>query len=186
MSFELAIQGLLPLIVFAVVDIFASMNTAIAAAMAMGVIEVVWGWYRYGVVDQITWISLFLIVAMGLISIRMKDARLFKFQPVAMSLVFAGTLAWFQWYGDPLLLQMMPRVVKLMPADQAWMATDELMLKRMGRLDLYLIGAFVAHSVLVSWTALRKSTGYWLVSRAMGFYLFAGMALVVNFILPLK
>jgi intracellular septation protein A len=186
MSFELALQGLLPLIVFAIVDIFASLNVAIAAAIAVACLEALWCWYRYGEVDQMTWISLALIMAMGLVSIRMKDARLFKFQPVVLAFVFAGTLAWFQWRGEPLLLKMLPKVVMLLPADQAWMASDEMVIKRMARLDLYLIGAFAAHGALVSWFALRKSTLHWVLSRALGFYVFAGMALLANLLLPLK
>jgi intracellular septation protein A len=186
MSFDLALQGLLPLIVFAIVDIFAGLNAAIAAAIAVGLLEACWSWYRFGEVDQFTWISLALIMVMGLVSIRMKDARLFKFQPVVMALIFAGTLGWFQWRGEPLLLQMLPKVVTLLPADQAWMARDEMVIKRMARLDLFLIAAFIAHGAMVSWFAIRKSTLQWVLARALGFYLLAGMALLVNLVLPLK
>jgi intracellular septation protein A len=186
MSVEAALVGLLPLIVFAIVDLFASLNVAIAAAIVMGGLEALWCWYRFGEIDQMTWISLGLIVAMGLISMRMQDARLFKFQPVVLALLFAATLGWFQWHGDPLLLKMLPKVVTLLPPDQAWMASDDVVIKRMARLDLYLIGAFIAHGALVSWFALRQSTFHWVLSRAVGFYLFAGLALVLNLVLPLK
>jgi intracellular septation protein A len=186
MSLDLALQGLLPLIVFAVVDIFASMNVAIAAAMVVGILEILWSWYSFNEVDQTSWISLGLIVVMGLISIRMHSDKLFKLQPVAMGLVFAATLAWFQWAGNPLMVQMMPKVARLLPEENQWVLHDPLMLKRMARLDLMFVGAFLAHAALVAWTALRKPTMHWLIARAAGFYAIAAIVLFINFLLPLK
>jgi intracellular septation protein A len=186
MSLDLALQGLLPLIVFAIVDMFASMNVAIAAGMAMGLVEIVWSWYSFHEVDQTSWVSLGLILAMGLVSIRMKSDKLFKFQPVVMAVVFACTLGWFQIFGSPLLVQMMPKVAALLPEDRKWQMTDPVMIKYMSRLDLLLIGAFLAHGALVAWAAIRKTTAYWILARALGFYAIAGIALMINFILPLK
>ncbi len=185
-SFELALLGLLPLVVFAILDIFAGLNVAILGAIAVGLLEALWSWYRFGSVDQLTWISLGLIFGMGVISMRMKDARLFKFQPVVLALVFAATLAWFQWRGEPLLVQMLPRVAAMMPDDMAWMAKDEMVIRRMARLDLFLIVSFVLHGAIVAWSALRRSTVQWVLWRALGFYLCAGAALLANIVLPLK
>ena len=186
MSFDLALQGLLPLIVFAVVDLFAGMNVAIAAAMVVGILEIIWSWYTFNEVDQTSWISLGLIVIMGLISIRMRSDKLFKLQPVTMALVFAVTLAWFQVVGDPLMVQMMPKIARLLPEENQWMVHDPVTLKRMARLDLMFVGAFLAHAGLVAWTALRKTTMHWLIARAAGFYAIAAVVLFINFLLPVK
>ncbi len=186
MSVDLALQGLLPLIVFAVVDLFAGMNVAIAAAMVVGILEIIWSWYTFNEVDQTSWISLGLIVIMGLISIRMRSDKLFKLQPVAMALVFAVTLAWFQVVGDPLMVQMMPKIARLLPEENQWMVHDPVTLKRMARLDLMFVGAFLAHAGLVAWAALRKTTMHWLIARAAGFYAIAAVVLFINFLLPVK
>ena len=186
MTFDFALQGLLPLIVFAIVDIFAGMRTGIIAAIIFAVFEAAWSWQHYGEVDKTTWISLGLILAMGLISVRMKDDRLFKFQPVVMAGVFAVTMGWFQWSGDPLLLQMLPKVKGLMPPDKQWVLSDGMFLKRMVRLDLMMVFAFIAHGVIVAWAAMRKTTLYWLIARGVGLYVVLGAALLIALFLPVK
>ena len=178
MTFDFALQGLLPLVVFAIVDIFAGMRAAIVAAIIFALLEAAWGWSHFGEVDKTTWISLGLILAMGLISIRMKDARLFKFQPVVMAGVLAATMAWFQWAGDPLLLQMLPKVKSLMPPDKQWILNDAMFMKRMAVVDLMMIFAFIAHGFIVAWAALRKGTIYWLIARGVGLYVLMAVALL--------
>jgi intracellular septation protein len=182
----MALQGLLPLLVFAIVDIFAGMRTAIIAAILFALIEAGWSWYQFGEIDSVTWISLGLILLMGLISIRMQDARLFKFQPVVMALVLALALAWFEWQGNPLLVQMMPKVAALMPPEQQALLNDEGILKSMARMDLLMIPAFIAHAALVAWAAIRRSTIFWLIARGVGFYVLMGVALLANFLIPMK
>ena len=183
MSLAFALQGLLPLIVFAIVDMFASMRTAIIAAIVVSVIEAGWGWYSYGEVDPTTWLSLGLILLMGLVSIRMRSDRLFKFQPVVMALVFAAVLGWYQFQGNPLMVQMMPKVAALLSEEQRELMKDQRFTEIMTRLDLLLIPAFLAHAALVAWAATRKTTMYWLVARGVGFYALAALAMLANVIL---
>ena len=180
MNYAMALQGLLPLIVFAVVDMFANMRVAIISAIIFSVLEAVWGWYSYGEVDQTTWISLGLILAMGAVSIRMKSDKLFKFQPVAMGAVFAVTLGYFQLRGNPLMVQMMPKVAPLLPPENREQLMDPRMIALMARLDRSLIVVFMAHGSLVGWAAMKKSTMYWLIIRGVGFYVLLGLDLIVN------
>lgn len=176
----LALYGLLPLIVFAIVDIFAGMRAAIIAAIVVALAEAAWSWHQFGEVDNITWISLGLIVLMGLISIKMKDPLLFKFQPVVMALLLAAVMAWFHWQGDPILLQLMPKVAALLPEEQRWTLTAPEIVEQMRRLDLLMIPTFVAHAAVVAWAAVRKSTAVWLIFRGVGFYLLLIIASVAN------
>jgi intracellular septation protein A len=185
MSLVFALQGLLPLIIFAIVDIFAGMRTAIIAAIIVSVIEAVWSWYSFGEVHSTTWLSLGLILVMGLISIRMRSDRLFKFQPVVMAVVFASVLAWFQWKGNPFMIQLMPRAAALLPEAQRAQMSDPRFIEIMARLDLLLIPTFLAHGLLVAWAATHKSTVFWLVARGVGFYVLVGMAFLVNIVLSM-
>ena len=183
---ELALFGLLPLIVFAVVDMFAGMRTAIAAAMVVALAEAFWSWTQFGEIDNVTWISLGLIVLMGLISIKMKDPLLFKFQPVVMALVLAAVLAWFQWQGRPLLVQFMPKIAPLLPEEQRAVMSNPMIVKQMGRLDLWMIPTFMAHAAVVAWAALRKSTIVWLFARGLGIYAMMIPVLLLNALLPIN
>ncbi len=183
MDIGLAMAGILPLVVFAIVDIFAGMRTAIIAAIVIALLEAGWSWYRFGEVDNITWISIGLIVVMGLISLRMKDSRLFKFQPVVLAGVMVITFAWFQWRGDPLLVQMMPKVASFFSPEQQALMSDQRMINAMARLDLLMVGVFAVHGSLVAWSALRKSTMHWLIMRGVGIYVLMIFAVLINFMI---
>lgn len=183
---ELVLFGLLPLIVFAVVDMFAGMRSAIAAAMVVALAEALWSWRQFGEIDSVTWVSLGLIVLMGVISIKMKDPLLFKFQPVVMALVLATVLAWFQWQGHPLMVQFMPKIAALLPEDQRTVMSNPLIVKQMGRLDLLMIPTFMAHAAIVAWAAIRKSTLFWLVARGVGIYAMMIPVLLLNALMPIN
>lgn len=186
MDLSSALVGFLPLIVFALVDVFFGMKSAIVAAIVIAIAEAAWSWHSFGEIDQMTWISLGLILVMGIISLRMRDARLFKFQPVVMAAVLALALVWFQWQGTPLLVQMMPKVAKLLPPDRQWIATDETIIKSMARLDFMMVAVFICHGALVAWSALHKSTVHWIIMRGLGIYVLMGLALMLNFLIPLS
>ena len=183
---SIALYGLLPLIVFAVVDLLAGMRAAIVAAIVVAFAEAAWSWYQFGEIDNVTWLSIALIVVMGLISIKMKDPVLFKFQPVVMALILAAVMAWFQWRGEPLMLQMMPKVAALLPEDQRWTLSAPEIVEQMRRLDLLMIPTFIAHASVVAWAAMRKSTVFWLVARGLGFYALLATAFVFNLFIPIK
>lgn len=180
MSVMMALQGLLPLIVFALVDIFAGMRAALIAAMVIALAEAGLSYYYFGEVDQLTWISLGLILVMGGVSVYMKDDRLFKFQPVALSVVSAGILLYFQVMEEPLLVQMMPKVIPFLPEEKRWMFDSPTMIRSMMRLDALLIGAFMIHAALVAWAAVKRSTFVWLIVRGAGFYGLMIVALLIN------
>jgi hypothetical protein len=182
----LALHGLLPLIVFAVVDIFAGMRAAIVAAIFVACAEATWSWSQFGEVDNITWLSMALIMVMGLVSLRMNDPLLFKFQPVVMALILALVMGWFHLTGQPLMLQMMPKVAAMLPEEQRWTLSDPEIIEKMRRLDLLMVPTLTAHAAIVAWAAVRKSTVFWLVARGVAFYLLLALVSVVNILIPTK
>ncbi|MEI6833720.1 MAG: septation protein IspZ [bacterium] len=183
---SMALFGLLPLIVFAVVDLFAGMRAAILAAIIVAFAEAAWSWHQFGEIDNITWLSIGLIVAMGLVSIKMKDPVLFKFQPVVMALILAAVMAWFQWQGQPLMVQMMPKVAAMLPEEQRWTLNAPEIVENMRRLDLLMIPTFITHAAIVAWAALRRSTVFWLIARGVGFYVLLVMVSILNIFIPTK
>lgn len=184
MTLLLALQGILPLLVFAVVDIFAGLRAALIAAVVIALAEVGWSYYAYGEIDTLSWVSLGLVVIMGGISFYMKNDRLFKFQPVVLGIVSAATLLYFQWLDDPLLLQMMPKVALMFPEEERARFTSPAVIAKMRQLDSLLVGALLMHAGLVAWAAIKKTTFVWLVVRGAGFYVILALTLLLNAVLP--
>lgn len=185
MNGMMALQGLLPLIVFAIVDIFAGMRTAIIAAIVIAILEAGWSYYQFGEVDRLTWISVGLVVVMGAIAFKMRSEVLFKFQPVVLSAVSALALLYFQVFDTPLMVQMLPKAAAMLPADQQLRLRDPQMIAMMARMDAMMIGVCVIHASLVAWAAMHRSTMYWLVMRGAAFYGLIAIVVLLNLILGL-
>lgn len=185
MNGMMALQGLLPLIVFAIVDIFASMRAAIVAAIVFAILEAGWSYYQFGEVDRLTWISLGLVIVMGVIAFKMRNEVLFKFQPVALSAVSALALLYFQVFDTPLMVQMLPKAAAMLPLDQQERLRDPQMIALIARMDAMMVGACVIHAGLVAWAAMHKSTLYWLVMRGAAFYGLIAIVVLLNLILGL-
>lgn len=180
MSILLLLQGLLPLVVFALVDIFVGFRWAILAAMVCAVGEAALSWYMFHEIDRLTWLSLGLILVMGAVSYYLKSERLFKFQPVIMAAILAATMFYFQIFEQPLTVQMMPKIAPMLPVDRQHLMADSRMIESMGRMDALMIVAFVVHGALVAWSAIYKSTAVWLVMRGVGFYVLMALVILVN------
>lgn len=185
MNSLMALQGLLPLIVFAIVDIFAGVRTAIIAAIIFALIEAAWSYHAFGEVDRLTWISLGLVVVMGAIAFKMRSELLFKFQPVALAGFSAAALAYFHFFDTPLMLQMVPKIIPVLPEAQQKLIQDPRMIAMISRLDAMMIIVFVIHGVLVAWAAMHKSTLYWLVMRGAAFYALLAVVMLINMALGL-
>ena len=185
MNGVMALQGLLPLIVFAIVDIFASVRAAIVSAIVFAILEAGWSYYQFGEVDRLTWISLGLVVVMGAIAFKMRNEMLFKFQPVALSLVSAFALLYFHVFDTPLMVQMLPKAAALLPADQQERMHDPQMIAMIARMDGMMVGACIAHAALVAWAAMHKSTLYWLIMRGAAFYGLIAIVVLLNLVLGL-
>jgi intracellular septation protein A len=183
MTFALALQGLIPLIVFAIVDMFASLRVALISAMVIAVLEAVWSYHYFGEVDSLTWVSLGLLLVMAGASYRMKSDKLFKFQPVVLAGVMASALGYFQLKGDPLIVQMMPKVAIFLPEDKQPLFTNPIVISMMARLDALLIVTFLVHGLLIAWAAIRSTTLVWLIVRGVGFYVLCAVTLLINALL---
>ncbi|MCX6117688.1 MAG: septation protein IspZ [Proteobacteria bacterium] len=185
MSWMIVLQGLLPLIVFALADMFSTQRTALILAMIVACAEAVWSYYYLGEVDKLTWLSIGLVVAMGCISIKMKSAVLFKFQPVVLGVIIAAAFAYYQLIGDPLLPQLVMKLKTLLPPDQVELMDNPIFMALIRRLDALMIVMFLVHAALVAWAAVYRSTLVWLLVRGVGIYVLMIVFTVFNSLLGL-
>jgi intracellular septation protein A len=178
------VVGIIPIVVFVILDSFTSLRTAIVSALVCGLLEVVASFYFTGGIDWITIVVFVLLVIMGVISIKMKSPMAFKLQPAATSFLFTSVLLISYLIGKPLLAMLiskyhaafaeMPVFVTL----QSQIGTDGIF-KLFAALTLSTGLAFLVHTLLMIWAALRLSKWWWLALKAVGPYaLMFGFALI--------
>lgn len=162
------IIGLLPLILFVLIDTYQGGAKGVMAAIGLSFLMVIffliktmsWDWIIFG--------EFLLIFVLGLISIRLNDTKYFKLQPAILAVIFAVLFTAFQLMGKPLLIVLIPHVLKLYPEMERNIQNPQV-LAILSRVSLGLIVLFVLHGLAVFYASIRLSSKAWLGVR-LAFY----------------
>src|ERR1700722_13290351 len=98
---KLLFLGLVPVLIFWIVEDKFGTFWGLIAAMVWAVGECVYQYLKYRRVDKMTIFSTALVVVLGGLGLLLDNSILFKFQPVIVELVFAGILIWGGRRGEP-------------------------------------------------------------------------------------
>ena len=181
--------SLLPLIIFVLVDYYTrSLKAGVISAIAMATLMGGVSTWLLGKFDIEAIIIVITMLATGLIAIKTNSPLYFKFQPVITGVIFAAMLAYFQWFDTPLLVKMMPELLKklhdgklISDAVYAHMSSDAAtaMIYRFNRNIIFMM---LIHAGLVAIAALRWRNLYWLMVKAAGIPLIAAGCLALEVI----
>ena len=187
------LAGVLPLIIFAVVDSFAPMKKALAVAVAIAVLEGVFSYFYLGELDSVTVFSVLTVVGMAAISMKKGSPLIFKLQPVLIGGLFALALIISSVVGEPLfyVLTLKYRDVMLGMVEESLAGTQALanlrfnlynplaleFLKTMTWVQGIMLGL---HAGLVAYAAFKMSKWWWVAFRVVGFYVFLFLGMVVS------
>lgn len=180
MALWFLVQGLLPLIVFAIVDAYGNLKAALIAAVAVACLEIGMSYWIFGEIDKISWVSLGLIGVLAFVSLKMKSDKLFKFQPVVLSFVIVGVILYFKWFDNSIFVQMVDKMSPLVTPEQRAVMESDFYLKLMERMDLFAVAALMAHAAVTAWAAMRCSTIVWLLVRGVGIWVLLFVAVLAN------
>jgi intracellular septation protein A len=170
-DWSILLLGAFPLVVFVVVDSFSNMRYAIIGALCAAALELGYGLYRFGEIDEFSTLSVGLILLFGGLSIKFDNPLYFKFKPVILSSVFAATFLITYALSKPLLLMAMDRYADVLPAQMQAVLTQPQIRQVFERASLYLGFGFIVHAGAVAWVALHRSNWWWLLTRTVGAYL---------------
>lgn len=162
----LLLGGVLPILVFTVVEAKMGTLPALIAGMVWGALETSYEWIRYRKVEAATWIGNGLILVLGTVSLLTSDGIWFKLQPTliesAIAIVLMGSVA----VRKPLLLLMLK--AKGMPenlAPEVRPAFEKALTLMTLRVALF----FLIHAVLTTYVAFYGSTMAWALLKGVGF-----------------
>jgi intracellular septation protein A len=163
---------MVPIAVFTVLETQGRRRNAVIAAIAVAAVEFAYNSLLLGFVEPFSSASFVLFLILGRLSLQRDRIVLFKFQPVAMGILWAGAF----WIHDsillpdaplfPLILEKYVRVNEVIPPYQRgyFAAYAETMSKSLPFLLLF-------HAGLTAYAAVRLSTWWWFHVRVFGFYL---------------
>ena len=113
------------------------------------------------------------MVIAGLLSIKLKNPIFFKFQPVVTGVIFAGVLAYFQWFDTPFIVKVVSKIseassVELIPPQMQAMLKDDSFIPTLARLNRNMIIMLLLHAAIVAFAALKTRNSIWLLAKALG------------------
>lgn len=175
MQWQLLFLSMAPAAVFVLVRRLGPLRDAVAAAIGMAAIELVYNSLQVGRLELFSLASLLLFAGLGAVSWRRTEERWIELQPVVLQL---GVAAVFVYYGlardVPLLVVILERYVglpEILPAYQRGYATVYAT-----TLSRSLPVLLVLHAAWTAEAALRRSPSWWLAVRVPGLYV--GIALL--------
>jgi intracellular septation protein len=179
---KLLILGLAPLLIFWGIESKFGTLWGLVAAVVWSVGECAYEWYKFKKVSRVTLVSSGLVVGLGAISLYFDNGVFFKFQPVIMEVLFAGILIFAGKGGEPFLMQMarQTRPEIFATASLELLEAQRSLFKRFTR---NLVVFICLHSGLLSYVALKGTTGEWAFWKGVGFNLALGLWLVLEFVL---
>ena len=117
-------MGIIPLILFVIIDSFFGVKKAALATIFMGALEVIYSIYYFGEIDQLSVITLITIFLFSGFSFYFNRGIFIKLQPVIMSAFFSLSLIYSYLVEKPLLLDFALKYSHLLPRENQLMITN--------------------------------------------------------------
>ncbi len=173
------ILGIIPLIVFVLVDSFSSTKMALIFAVLFALAETIFSLYYFQTIDEVTIFSFVMVLILGAISYKNENPLWFKFQPVILSVFIGAYLIITFLINKPLLVEMTTKYISLFPIEKRSQIMHPYFQALLGMSTLTVGISFLLHGVLVAICAVKLSNIWWLIMRGVGFYLFMFLGLFV-------
>ena len=182
MSVLSILAGLVPLLLFVIVDSFCGFKKGIIAAAVAATLELILSVVVLKTVDTLSVSALILVLVMGFVAWKMERPTIFKMQPVVLGLALAFILLGSYFIDRPLFTIMMTKYKSLMPDLIAQQLQNPLFLKWLTLSTLYCGFGILLQTLLVAWAAIKLNNWWWIVFRGIGLYVFfIGGALLARY-----
>ena len=170
MSTTSLLIGIIPLIIFVIIDTFSGLKAALIAASIFAIIEAAASLYLFGEIDSVTIISVGLVLVLSAVSYIKQSSTFFKFQPVILSTFLGGALIVSSAISQPLLLTLALKYKAQFPPDMQLVLESPLLQKAFEIGTLYVGIALLFHALLTGWAAIKLNKWWWVTLRVVGFY----------------
>ncbi len=170
----LVFGGLLPVVIFTVIETQYGVVWGTIAALTFGIGEVFYEKRNAGSVSSVTWMANGLILILGLVTIFTADGIWFKLQPAILEVGFAFILWGSSWMKKPMLLEFAKKQNPQMPP-----IAQEFLKKINVRLGFF----FLLQAGLATWAALYWSTEAWAALKGLGLSIMIVMYLAIEILL---
>jgi intracellular septation protein A len=179
MSTSILLFGLLPLLVFVILDSLKGMKAGIIGAFILCFLELFYTLYQFGTVDSLTIGTFVLVLIFGFISLKTKNPIFFKLQPAILGLILGLILLICDLFGHNILSLAFAKYQFAFPEELRAATEDPRFIWALVKLNTYLGLGFLIHSALVAYAALKLSNWWWIIIRGIGLYVMMTICVVL-------
>jgi intracellular septation protein len=167
---SILVGGLLPVIVFSVIEDRYGTLAGLIAGMVFGVGEIVYERVRLGKVDAFTWAGNGMILVLGGVSLVTNEGIWFKLQPAIIEAVTAVIFCGSVLIGRPLMAGLLKKQLAAQQGTQAQsLELAPWVVPLLGGATFRFGLFFGAHAALATWAAIHWSTAAWAALKGIGF-----------------
>ncbi|MGY8826782.1 MAG: septation protein IspZ [Candidatus Latescibacterota bacterium] len=163
--------GLVPLLVFIVLDGMGNVRYAVIGTVFAAILELLYSHFWLGGIDAFSLVFAALILVFAALSYRFNNPIFFKFKPVVIGLVTALVLLATSAISQPALLTMADRYTEILPGNMRALLADATVRQLLARTNLFLGFALVLHAAATAWAALNLSRWWWFAISGPGLYI---------------
>lgn len=164
MNLELLFVGVLPLVLFIIIDLKFGMKWGIYSAIILALVIGVYYYIKLSYIDYLLFFELILLIILGFISIKLNNSKFFKFQPTIISLIVGLYIAYLQVFVSPILIRYLPLMTSINP-QLSYIIHNPNMMRFLYLVSLHMIPIFFIHALLVAYAAVRLNNIMWIIMR---------------------
>ncbi|MEK9727012.1 MAG: hypothetical protein VW397_02770 [Candidatus Margulisiibacteriota bacterium] len=173
--------SLIPLIAFAILDSYTSLNIALIATIFLTIIEVIYTIYTLGHLDSISLFSIALVFILITLSYIKKDRIIFKLKPAILNASMGLYTVILYMTGTPLLIDLIKKYPQLVPIESQSLLSSVQGKLLLSQLSLNMGIALIIHGFIVGYSGVKHNNFWWTVINIFGIVIaiFLGSALAI-------
>jgi len=169
------LPGLLPLLVFIAADEIWGTEIGLYVAVGFGILQLGFIYFKEKRLDKFVLFDTLLIVALGAVSIILNNDIFFKIKPGVIGLILVGILGMSAFSSKNIMMMMSQRYLK-------GVKINEQQQKLMNRSIKMMFWLFLAHTILVFYSAFFMSKEAWAFISGVLFYIIFGVYFIIELV----
>jgi len=182
METYLILLGIIPVLVYVVLESFTSKRAAVGAALALALLEMIFTLVTFGRLDELTLLSFAVVGVLGLLSVKKDNDLYYKLHPAILHGFFACAFFVFYYILDkPLLNYLINKYAgnRLDGLFDNQLVSKHFLLAYIKALSRDMSWWLLLHALLTAFAAWRLSKWWWLVISVPGLILIVFLAAIV-------
>ena len=166
MNLEALLAVVLPVIIYVVLEKRKGLKVAIISSLVTATVLVVYFVVRFEINDRFLWLEYALLLLLGLVTLRLQNAKFFKFQPTIVGTIMGAYILVIHFVDQPIMIRMLPIMEKMVddPAVLEMIRTPHM--QRVLTQCSWMMGCvFLCHAAVNGVVALRYSSQAWMWVR---------------------